>query len=167
MKIEKILYDKKKINILLEKYVTKKVLIEKKDSKSLVSSHLKKSSHNLLFVDFLFNEKKFYDWMIVGLYYAIYHASLALVCKKGFISKNHTATLLFLTKHYASISEKDILFLEQMYLSKEDISFYASLMEKRQDASYSTSLLFDEQSVIDLRIKSIDFINKVKAICED
>jgi uncharacterized protein (UPF0332 family) len=85
----------------LDKFKKQKVLKSEVFAKSLVNAHLDKSKHNLKFVSKIKPDEEFNDWTIVGLYYAAYHAALALVANKGYVSKNHDATLIFIMHEYA------------------------------------------------------------------
>ena len=78
----------------LDNYVKKGMLIKSKREENL---YFKKSEHNLNFANWLKDkpieklrrlfDDSFYDWVIVGCYYTIYHSALALITKKGFSSK--------------------------------------------------------------------------------
>jgi hypothetical protein len=91
--IDNWIHNKEKLEECYNFYLKKKLIKKIKSSKNLSLSHLEKCEHNLEFVNFLTSNNKFSDWCIVGLYYSIYHISLALLTKKGFSSKNHLATL--------------------------------------------------------------------------
>ena len=54
-------------------YLKKEVIKQEKDIEFLPISHVKKAEYNLRFINFLNENQKFYDWIIVGCYYAIYH----------------------------------------------------------------------------------------------
>ena len=147
-------------------YLKRRIIQKLPRSRNLVSAHIEKSDHNLEFSYFLFTQNRFLDWTIVGLYYAVYHASLALLAHKGFSSKDHIATLCFLIKHYSEFSQEDIDLYYDLLITQKEIQFYARLKRERQQASYSTRTLFNEEKVEELREKAIDFINKVKMILE-
>jgi len=147
-------------------YIDRRIIQKVPPSTNLVKAHIEKSDHNLEFSYFLFTQDKFLDWIVVGLYYAVYHASLALLASKGFSSKDHTATLCFLIKHYSEFSEEDIKLYYDLLITQEEIQFYTTLKRERQKASYSTAKAFDEETVKELREKAIGFINKVKTILE-
>lgn len=155
---------------LLEKEIkfheSKGNLVKSKHSTGLVLAHLDKSKHNLGLVDLLINNKHYNDWVIVGLYYTLYHSCLALLAKKGYTSKNHLATLLFLIKNYSNFSYEEIEMLEELSITKSDAEFYTDLKQERHQASYSTNSLFNEDKIIELRKKTISFINKVEALIE-
>ena len=58
----------------------------------LSKEHIKKAKHNLMAADYNV-EGKFDDWAVSQSYYAMYHAPLAILFKKGFESKNHECTI--------------------------------------------------------------------------
>ena len=88
------------------------------------------------------------------------------MAKKGYSSKNHTATLLFIIKNYSNISKEEIEMIDRTQLTKSDAEFYTSLQENRHNASYSTEGIFDPELINDLRKRTILFINKVEHILE-
>jgi len=144
----------------------KKNLVESKHSLGLIDAHLEKSKHNLRMVGLLIKNKDYNDWVVVGLYYALYHSCLALLANKGYYSKNHTATLLFLIKNYSGFSFEEIEMIEELSINKSDAEFYTDLKQERHSASYSTNSLFNEDKIKELRKKTISFINKVELILE-
>ena len=162
MKIEELIADKKKLDEAYSFYIKKKIL--KKSDSNLSKAHLYKSDSNMEFVDFLLKNDKFPDWCIVGLYYSVYHASLALLSHKGYSSKDHNATLCFLIKNFSEFSKEDIELIDDLQIKRDEIEFYSGLKEERRKASYSTSLLFDKASINNFRKSSIQLINKIKAI---
>lgn len=160
-KIKEYFEDKMKLDLEIKFHLAKKNLIKAEHAKQLVAAHLDKAKHNLSFVDSLKSE--FNDWKVIGLYYSLYHSSLALLANKGFISKNHNATLLFLIKNY-SLSYDEIELIDQLSITKDDAEFYAGLKKERHDASYATSALFSDNRVEELKSKTISLINKIRAI---
>ena len=97
MRIKEFFENKKMLEEQYKNFIQKKLLIKtQKNNRNLILAHIRKSEHNLKFSDS--TSKEFIDWKIVGLYYALYHCALSLVINKNFISKNHTATLIFLIK---------------------------------------------------------------------
>ena len=165
MNIDKYYSDKKLLKSDLDKYIDQNLLRKESFAKTLVFAHLEKAKHNLRFVNKNKTEEEFNDWTIVGLYYAAYHAALALVTNKGYISKNHEATLLFIIKEY-QIDKKEIELLKDMEITKTDAEFYATLKEKRTQASYATNTLFRTEKVKEYHKRTIEFINKVEEIIE-
>lgn len=145
-------------------HISKGNLIEDKTAEGLVLAHIEKAKHNLRVSDLLLSNNDYSDWVVISLYYALYHSCLALVANKGYYSKNHTATLLFILKNYSSISHEEIEMIDETSFTKSDAEFYTSLKQDRHDASYSTGALFDKERIGLLRKKTISFINKVEVM---
>lgn len=145
-------------------HLEKQNIIYEESAKNLIKAHLEKAKHNLRTSDLLIANKDYNDWVVISLYYALYHSCLALLAKKGYSSKNHTATLLFLIKNYSDISKEEIEMIEKTHLTKSDAEFYTSLKQERHDASYSTTSIFTPELISDLRKRTIAFINKVETI---
>jgi uncharacterized protein (UPF0332 family) len=164
MKIEKLINNKELLEKTYQKYIKKKIII--KMQSDLSKAHISKSDNNMEFVNFLLENNKFFDWAIVGLYYAVYHGSLALLSKNGYSSKNHNATLCFLIKNFSEFSKDEIELIDELQIKREEIEFYSGLKDERQKASYSTNLLFSYDKVDELKEKSILLINKIKSILE-
>lgn len=154
---EKLLDDK------IEFLISKKQLIKIEFNEKLISAHLDKSKHNLQFFNKNKDDSNFNDWLIVTLYYALYHGALALLIKKGYTSKNHTATLLFLIKNY-SISIDEINLLNELLINKKDAQLYTDLKFERHNASYSTNIIFSKEKIKYYRNRVIEFIQKVEDI---
>ena len=137
MRMEEYYHDKEKLNKKISFFKTKKQLIKIHPNHDLVKAHVDKSKHNMAFFDKNKDNNDFTDWLIVTLYYALYHSALALVVHKNYTSKNHTATLLFLIRNY-SISRKEAELIENLAVTKEDVEFYTNIKNQRHSASYST-----------------------------
>lgn len=151
-------------------FLKKGAMMHEKETNFLSISHLKKAEYNLKFINFLNSNKKFYDWIIVGCYYTIYHSALALITKKGFSSKNHLATLCALIKFYYVqeniLTEEEIKLVSKSSLEKEEVSYFAYAKEKRETASYGLSEEFNKVEAEDLLKKTIQFLNKTREILE-
>lgn len=152
-------------------YLKKEAIMEESETKFLPISHLKKAEYNLKFINFLNDNRKFYDWIIVGCYYTIYHSALALITKKGFSSKNHLATLCALIKFYyideKTLSREEIELVSKSSLEKEEVSYFTYAKEKRETASYGISEEFNKIEAEDLLRKTIQFLNKCRLILGD
>lgn len=169
--------DKKECRYWLKSYLNKKILRKSSDDSLL---YLKKASHNLDFAGWLiekhnkeipeiFGKENFYDWIINIYYYAIYHASLALISREGYESKNHLASLSFLTYHHYhlqnSLTEEEIEILAGS-LKKEDIEAIGFSKELREKASYNVHESFEKGLAINAQKQAIEFANKIKSILE-
>jgi uncharacterized protein (UPF0332 family) len=89
---------------------------------------------------------------------------LALLANKNFISKNHTATLIFLIKHYSEISNDELELIEELQIKEQDAIFYTEIKQERHNANYSTNLFFNDEQINTNLKKTILFLNKVKDI---
>ncbi|MGM5488094.1 MAG: HEPN domain-containing protein [Nanobdellota archaeon] len=132
----------------------------------LVRAHMKKTRHNLAFYSINQDHETFQDWMIVALYYTLYHAALALIKNRRFSSKNHYATILILIKEY-SISKDDAELIDNLSIGKEDAQLYTSLKDDRHDASYATSVKFSKELILAYEARVKDFVNKADLIVSD
>ena len=156
-------------------YLKEETIKEEEEKENLTKSHLKKTDYNLDFINNLLKQKKFYDWVIVGCYYAIYHSSLALLSIKGYSSKSHLATLCALIHLYYkerkedeenSLNEEDIELIAKSSLDKEEVTYFVEAKNKRETASYGISEEFTKNESEKLKIKTILFVNKIKEILE-
>ncbi len=136
------------------------------ENKELVNSHLKKARHNLEFYKLNKEQSKFNDWLIVTLYYSLYHCALALITNKNYSSKNHYATILILIKEY-SVTMDEVRLLNELSVNKEDAELYTNLKEDRHDASYMTNTKFSQDKIRDYENKILDFINKTEEIVQN
>jgi len=153
-------------------YLRKGAIAKETETENLSKSLMNRADSNLDFINFLEKNNQFYDWIIVGCYYAIYHASLSLLSRKGFSSKNHLASLCALIKFYysgtenVSLTKEDIELVSKSSLEKQEITYFAEAKEKRETASYTPSPSFTKLEAEDLKKKTIQFVNKCKEILE-
>ena len=110
----------------------------------------------------------FSGWVVVGCYYTLYHAALALLFKKGLFSKNHDATLCLLIKeYYKELSKEEFELINFTFLNNEDILFYVHAKDKREQASYSTKTVFGRSDVNTMVLKTRLLFNKAKEILQN
>ncbi len=165
MDIDRLFENKDYLEKELKFFIRKKHIKIIKDNKDLVSSHLKKARHNLEFYNLNKKNHKFNDWLIVTLYYSLYHSALALITNKSYSSKNHYATILILIKEY-SITKDEAELLNELSMNKEDAELYTKLRDDRHDASYATDIKFNDQKIKEYEDKVLDFINKTEELIE-
>lgn len=146
----------------------KKIKLEEV-TKELIQGHIEKADHNLKFVKSTLELKEFNDWAIVSAYYAIYHASLALCALRGYSTKDHSATLLILIKEFYKklLTKEEIEVVGSSSIEKEEVLYYVEARTKRAKATYSTEKVFDKNEAELLRLKAINYVNKVKNIIEE
>jgi len=155
------------LNKRIKFYESKKIIQKVPLDLEEIKGHILKSEHNLKFV--LDNMKLgYYDWCITGCYYAIYQIALALIRAKEIYSKNHDATLCLLAREYyqEGITKEDIELINIFFLDYQDLLIYVHTKDKREEASYSSKYNFDKDKVEELRLKTIDFINKARGILD-
>ena len=165
MNINQLFEDKKLLENKYSFFLKKGMIVKIENNKELVAAHLDKAKHNLLFFEKNVDDPQFNDWLIVTLYYALYHAALALIVNKGYTSKNHTASLVFLIKHYALLKE-DILFVHEFSIRKEDAELYTKLKEDRHKASYESKVSFTDKNIQYYKQKVKSFINKTEELIQ-
>ena len=161
MDIDKLFLDKEYLIKEINFFIDKKQLRKIEENKDLVKSHIKKARHNLEFFKLNKRQSEFNDWLIVSLYYALYHSALALIVNKNYSSKNHYATILILIKEY-SLSQKEIILLNELSINKNDAELYTNLKKDRHDASYVTQIKFNQETIKNYEDKVLDFINKTE-----
>ncbi len=156
--------------VLLEKelgfFIAKKQIKKIQRNPDLALPHLQKAKHNLAFYKLNKNRNSFNDWLIVVLYYSLYHSALALIIQRGYVSKNHYATILVLMNEYL-VSEDEVEFIDELSVTKEDANLYTSLKEERHSASYMTGLKFTNDKIVFYEDKVIEFLNKTEEILKN
>ena len=163
MNIDRLFSDKEYLNKELDFFMIKKQIKKIDSNPELVGSHLKKARHNLEFYKLNKEHHKFNDWLIVTLYYSLYHSALALITNRNYSSKNHYATILILIKEY-SITKSEAKLLNELSISKEDAELYTNLKDDRHDASYATDIKFNQETIKEYEGQVLYFVNKTEEI---
>ncbi len=160
--LKKLLNSEEEVEKRLKGFIDKEILIKQDYDAQEVNGHFLKSEHNIRFVSAAL-KTNFFDWAIVGCYYACYHAALALIMTKGYSSKNHVATLVVMIKEFYNkgLDQEDIQVLAGL-LDYQDILFYVESKDKREKATYSTKTSFDLKYVEGLRMKTALFVSKIR-----
>ncbi len=165
MDINKLFSNKKLLDGKYAFFLKKGLIVNIGENEDLVIAHLEKAKHNMLFFEKNTSDSQFNDWLIVTLYYALYHAVLALIVEKGYASKNHTASLVFLIKHYSQLKE-DILLVHELSIKKEDAELYTKLKEDRHKASYESNANFTNKNINDYKQKVKEFFQKTEELIQ-
>ncbi|MDP3640670.1 MAG: HEPN domain-containing protein [Nanoarchaeota archaeon] len=145
----------------------KRETIRERATEIEVEGHLHKAKRNLRFSRGVLDDlKDFYEWSIVGYYYAVYQAALALCALKGYKTKSHIATISILIKFFypQHISEEDLKTIAKTIMAEEDIREFVELKNYREDATYSISIDYEHGLAEKLGEKAIEFVNKVERI---
>src|SRR3989344_5079935 len=165
MNIDKLFSDKEYLEKEINFFVTKKQIKKIENNKELVNAHVKKSRHNLEFYKLNKEHTKFNDWLIVALYYSLYHSALALIANRNYSSKNHYATILILIQEY-SITKDEAELLNELSINKEDAELYTNLKDDRHDASYATDIKFNQETINNYENRVKDFVNKTEELIQ-
>lgn len=167
MNITNLLEDEHELRRTLDAYEEDGRIAPSATAPAVAQAHLDKAAHNLSFADTLKNHEGYNDWRVTGLYYAVYHASLALVSVKGYRSKSHAATILFLIRHYRdSLDEDDYRLVDDLRLTADDAIFYNDLKERREQASYHTNTAFPDTLLAELKEQAVAYVQKCKDLLE-
>ena len=165
MDIDRLFENKDYLEKELKFFINKKHIKIIDKNPELVQSHLKKARHNLEFYQLNKKYNQFNDWLIVTLYYSLYHSALALITNKNYTSKNHYATILILIKEYG-ITKEEAELLNDLSISKQDAELYTQLKDDRHDASYQTDIKFNNQKIKKYEDKVLEFINKTEELIQ-
>ena len=163
MAIDRLFSDKEYLEREINFFITKKQIKNINKNTELTNSHIKKARHNMEFFKLNKEHNKFNDWLIVTLYYSLYHSALALITNRNYSSKNHYATILLLIKEY-SITKDEAKLLNELSIDKEDAELYTNLKEDRHDASYATNIKFDQETIDNYENQVLDFVNKTEEL---
>lgn len=166
MNIYRLFTDKKYLENEIEFFINKKQIKKIGTNKELVLSHIQKAKHNIGFFKLNKQHEDYNDWLIVTLYYALYHAALALITHKNYSSKKHYGTILVLIKEYP-ISKEEIKLIDDLSINKKDAELYTDLKKDRHDASYSTEAKFTKELIITYKKEVLNFINKAEEIIQN
>jgi uncharacterized protein (UPF0332 family) len=154
--------NKSKLNWCLE---SEKRMKKIHPDNELSKEHIEKAKHNLKAA--VHNvEGHFDDWAVSQSYYAMYHALLAILFKKGFESKNHECTIstveFLIESKEINLSLKDLSFIrttEQM-TTKDAKSL-------REEFQYGTKTDVNKVLLAELLKKSKAIVEKIEVMLSD
>ena len=133
-----------------------------KPNKKLSKEHIEKAKHNLKAANFNISGG-FNDWAVSQLYYATYHALLAILFMKGLESKNHECTIIavesFIEKKEIDLKKEDLSFIrttEQM--NKKDAK------SLREEFQYGVETEINKEILDELLKKSKEIVEKIEII---
>lgn len=166
MNIEKLFTNKELIDKELAFFEKKKHIKKIETNHELTQSFLLKAQHNLSFYSENKSKEQYNDWLIVILYYALYHCALALITHRSYSSKNHFATILILIKEY-SISQDEAKLIDELAINKGDAELYTNLKKDRHNASYTTNMIFTKENILNYEEQVVSFIQKTKELLSE
>ena len=136
-----------------------------KPNDKLSKEHIEKAKHNLKAANYNV-QGHFDDWAVSQSYYAMYHALLAILFKKGFESKNHECT----------ISTVEFLIeSKEINLGIEDISFIRTTEQMtnkdakslREEFQYGTKTDVNKVILAELLEKSKVIVEKIEVMLSE
>ncbi|MBS3092303.1 HEPN domain-containing protein [Candidatus Pacearchaeota archaeon] len=131
----------------------------------LSKEHIEKAKHNLKAADY--NIKgHFDDWAVSQSYYAMYHALLAILFKKGFESKNHECTIN---------TVEFLIEAKEINLNMEDLSFIRTTEKMtakdakslREEFQYGTQTDVNKVLLAELLEKSKAIVEKIEVVLSE
>ncbi len=126
----------------------------------LSESHIRKADHNLIVMTDL-NKLGHEDWVVISAYYAMYHASLAVLTKVGLNSKEHAATAAVLEYFFGKEIGRELVGrfneLEERY-----INYLWKVKREREKVQYGVSLSYGEAEGIMKNAR--DFVSRLKLV---
>src|SRR3989338_711547 len=134
-------------------------------SNKLSKEHIEKAKHNLKAADY--NVKgNFDDWAVSQSYYAMYHALLAILFKKGFESKNHECTIN---------TVEFLIEAKEINLNMEDLSFIRTTEKMttkdakslREEFQYGTQTDVNKVLLAELLEKSKAIVEKIEVVLSE
>jgi len=165
------------------KMLENKRLITRDDSvKNLSLRYLDKAKNNLVTMNILSelsNNKKARgmlnipldyqsdEWVVIAGYYAMYSAALALIAKRGYKSKNHSATILLLEEFFIKknlLSIEDIDLLRNASFHKEELEKLSEARHKREIAQYSVTKQTTKEIAETIKKDAYDFVSKAELL---
>lgn len=132
---------------------------------NLSKEHVEKAKHNLKAADY--NVKgHFDDWAVSQSYYAMYHALLAILFKKGFESKNHECTIN---------TVEFLIEAKEINLSMEDLTFIRTTEQMtikdakslREEFQYGTKTDVNKILLGELVKKSKEIVEKIEMMLNE
>lgn len=136
-----------------------------KPNDKISKEHIEKAKHNLKASNYNV-QGHFDDWAVSQSYYAMYHALLAILFKKGFESKNQECTIN---------TVEFLIETKEINLSMEDMSFIRTTEQMttkdakslREEFQYGTKTDVNKILLTELLQKSKAIVEKVEIILNE
>ena len=131
----------------------------------LYKEHIEKAKHNLKAADYNV-QGHFDDWAVSQSYYAMYHALLAILFKKGFESKSHECTLS--TIEFLIESKEINLDLEDLYFIRTTKQITTKDAKSlREEFQYGTKTNVNKILLTELLQRSKAIVEKIEIILNE
>lgn len=124
--------------------------LNEEERKTIVDLEIEKSRRTFSEIDIL-RQASLWDNIANRLYYAAFHAVIALLINDGHPVGTHQGAVVMLHQHYVKTG----------VLSKEDGAFYSQLQTLREKADYNCTYYATEQDTLPRIALTEAFIEKV------
>jgi uncharacterized protein len=125
--------------------------ISKEEGSLLAQSEIERAVDELNASKFL-QEKGFFFKSVASAYYAIYHASKALLLLKGVVPKTHEGVERMFSLYYIKTEEFDLTVGKVL----------GRLMKMRQEADYYPEVPFTSEEAVEAIQMASDFLERAK-----
>jgi len=125
--------------------------INKEEGSLLAKSEIERAVDELN-ASKLLQEKGFFFKSVASAYYAIYHASKALLLLKGVVPKTHEGVERMFSLYYIKTEEFDLKVGKVL----------GRLMKMRQEADYYPEVPFSSEEAVEAIQMAADFLEKAK-----
>lgn len=127
--------------------------------------YLKKAEHNLEFAHDVKKLKKYDDWVFPVAFYAMYHASLAILSFFGYESRNQECTFTVL-KYLKSEKKIDITDedLNSLRRARKSAGEDTDMKTLREDFQYGSKTKADTELVKNTIKAANDFVKNIKGL---
>jgi len=112
-----------------------------------------------------------FDWVVITAYYAMYHASLAVLASIGYKSDNHTATIVALEVFFVKKNLLEKEFLDKLKQARELEEEYVQKLQharrQRETAQYGVTEETGKDAAEKLLKDARHFVNRIEKLIID
>jgi len=141
-------------------------------NEELSKGHIDKADHNLVVMTDL-NNLQHSDWVVIAVYYSMYHAAISILSKIGLDSKDHATTVAILEYFFSEKLEKSLLQkfnelkdkLEKLKIEEKYIDYLWKTKKTRETVQYGIQISYSETEIIMNNAR--EFVTKIKLLLEE
>lgn len=170
----------------LEEFEQKRLCGKAPFIRKLSSSFLAKANHNFMVSNILWKmgnndeAKKVlkipedfsaYDWVVITVYYAMYHSASAALAAIGYKSDNHTATIIALEVFFVRKNLLEQEFLDKLKqaieLEEEYIQKFRRAKRQRETAQYGVTEETGKDAAEKVLKDAREFVNRMERLIDE
>ncbi len=102
----------------------------------------------------LLMQNSFYNGAVSRMFYACYHATLALLLTKNIAPKTHKGTLAELNKHFVLFGNFD----------ERQSEFYGNLLQQRMKSDYNSIISMTKEKAEQLMLSANEYIGYITSL---